>query len=109
MIEKTPYTEVKFLGLNLRSYPPAGPIRTGIWEGGLDNVAGFEGPVYERALGKLRRFAAREWSNPAWFLPPEAVGERVWKVSRQDAGVRRARTRVKVLDYPRQCASACGR
>ena len=21
------------------------------------------------------------WSNPAWFLPPEAVGERVWKVS----------------------------
>lgn len=43
-------------------------------------MAGFEGPVYERALGKLRRFAAREWSNPAWFLPPEAVGERVWKV-----------------------------
>ena len=43
-------------------------------------MAGFEGPVYERALGKLRRFAAREWSDPAWFLPPEAVGERVWKV-----------------------------
>ena len=69
-----------------RLHPPAGPIRTGIWEGGLDNVAGFEGPVYERALGKLRRFAAREWSNPAWFLPPEAVGERVWKVSGRDAG-----------------------
>ena len=35
--------------------------------------------MWERALGKLRRFAEREWADPAWFLPPEAVAERVWK------------------------------
>lgn len=58
----------------------AGPIQTGIWSGGLGSVAGFEGPVWERALGKLRRFAEREWADPAWFLPPKAVAERVWKV-----------------------------
>ena len=60
----------------------AGPIRTGIWEGGLGSVAGFEGAAYERALGKLRRFAEREWASPAWFLEPEAVGERVWQARR---------------------------
>jgi len=45
-------------------------------------VAGFEGAAYERALGKLRRFAEREWASPAWFLEPEAVGERVWQAHR---------------------------
>ncbi|KAK9835339.1 hypothetical protein WJX81_003566 [Elliptochloris bilobata] len=69
--------ELRPFGIRVVILKP-GPIRTGIWEGGLNNVTCFEGP-YERALAKLRRFAEREWSNPAWFLPPEAVGERVWK------------------------------
>jgi hypothetical protein len=60
----------------------AGPIETEIWGDTVRNAestAGMKSPFIP-FVKTAHKLAEVETRRPGWFLPPAAVGEKVWKV-----------------------------
>ncbi|CAL8465376.1 g4912 [Coccomyxa elongata] len=72
--------ELKPFGIDVVIIAP-GPIDTGIWEDVVENAESTKGKSpFDTFVQKAHALAQTETKKAGWFLPPETIGEKVWKV-----------------------------
>ena len=60
-----------------------GPVASDIWSDSMADGDGcwtaHDGTDWEGPLKRSRKYLAKQWRNPAWFYPPQAVAKATWR------------------------------